>query len=429
MQSPFFGSSCVHIEQHSSPIYERCFGSFNGSDVVPIASATKTLSAAVLMSLVDDGTLSLDDRVGQWLPEWNFGQRALITLRMCFAHTSGLPGGDDAISDDTITLRVAAAQLATLPLQAAPGTEFFYGSVSMHVAGAVCEVASGLSWAQLLAQRIAQPLGMTSTDYYGFGPTPNPRIAGGARTSLADFAKFMNMLRAGGTWNGTQVLSQGAVDTMLLDQTTGTVIASTPHPDQAPYGIGIWLDKQDSQGHTLIASGVGAFGFAGWIDRGRDASGVFFVRYINQQTYPFLRRVIEATEDALVPNGVECLGVGSPACANGTWLNSNSPATAGNLDFEIATSHAPPQALGGLVLGDAAPGGFGVVDLTAFVGPASAFVANMLADGNGRASVAAPLAVGLLGQSFAMQSVWFSGRPCTALGLEASHAVVITVQP
>ena len=110
-RSPFSGSSCISIEQGGTTVYAQCFGTLGSTDVLPIASATKTLSAAVLLSLVDDGTLTLDDPVGQYLPEWNQGQRAQITLRMCFAHTSGLPANDAAISDQSLTLRQAAAQL------------------------------------------------------------------------------------------------------------------------------------------------------------------------------------------------------------------------------------------------------------------------------------------------------------------------------
>jgi len=166
---PVTGSSCVQVDQRGATSYREAAGSFTLQTVVPIASATKTLSAAVLMSLVDDGDLSLDDTVGHWLPEWNNGVRASITLRMCFTHTAGLPSTHPAVGDDSITLRAAAMQLANVPLSYAPGTAFLYGGVSMHVAGAVCEVAAGQSWNQLFQQRIATPLGMTATDHGAFG--------------------------------------------------------------------------------------------------------------------------------------------------------------------------------------------------------------------------------------------------------------------
>jgi CubicO group peptidase (beta-lactamase class C family) len=407
----------------------QAFGSFTLQEVVPIASATKTLSAAVLMSLVDSNVLSLDDRVGQYLPEWNVGSRALITLRMCFTHSSGLPNSHPAISDNTITLRQAAQTLATVPLQGVPGAAFAYGGVSMHIAGAVCEVAAGQSWAQLFQQRVAGPLQMTTTDYFAFGPTLNPRIAGGARCNARDYAALVDMLRGGGVWNGVTVLSPASVATILTDQTSMLPIINSPHPTNAPYGIGIWLDRRDSLGRTLLASGVGAFGFTGWVDLAHDASGVLLVRNQNANVIPYVARIWAECDAALLPPGVACVGTGSPACAAGTWLNSSQRAKAGNLDFAVLAARAPVGLPGALVLGDPLPTGRPLFDLSAFVGPQFDLVAGLVADANGRAQVAAPLAATLAGATFGLQSVWLSPNPCLQLGLQASHAIRVDVLP
>lgn len=426
---PLTGSNGVRVDQRGTTLYQQFVGSAALPTVVPIASATKTLSAAVLMSLVDSGVLALDQTVGQWLPEWNVGARANITLRMCFTHTAGLPSSHPAISDDTIPLRTAAMQLANVPLAYLPGSGFLYGGVSMHVAGAVCEVASGLSWAQLFTQRIAAPLGMTATDYAAFGPTPNPRIAGGARSDITDFAAFVDMLRARGTRNGVQVLMPASVDTMLTDQTSWLPILETPHPDGAPYGIGMWLERRDSLGRTTLGHAAGAFGCIGWVDRAHDASGVFLTRSSNQQTFPFVKEIWSACDDALVPDGVTCLGSGSPPCANGAWLNGNTAARAGEVDFALLGARAPANALGGLLLGDPLPGGLPVADVGLFVGPTAAIFATVLADAVGRARLPASLATVPAGVVVGLQLVWLSSDPCTALGLQASHAVQLAILP
>jgi CubicO group peptidase (beta-lactamase class C family) len=427
--APAFGSNAVRLEQPAGLVYEQSFGVFSPTTQVAIASATKTLSAAVLMSLVDSGVLTLDDRVGQWLPEWNSGAKAAITLRMCFTHTSGMQASDPVVMDDTITLRQAAAQIATMPLQYVPGTHFDYGSLSMHVAGAVCEVAAGQSWANLFAQRIAGPLQLVATDYQGFGPTANPRIDGGARSTLRDYARFCAMLRDDGRWNGAQILSATSVDTMLTAQTVGLPILGTPHPYSAPYGIGIWIDRRDSQGRTEFATGAGAFGFAGWIDRAHDLSGTFAIAYLNQISYPYLERIFAAIDAAMLPAGLGCVGVPTPACAAPVWLNATLPATAGNPDFALRCDRAPAGLPGALLLGDPLPLGTPLFDLSAFVGPQLDVVAGLVADAEGRARIAAPLTAVPAGLTFGLQSVWLSPSPCTQLGLQASHAVRIDVLP
>ena len=428
-QFPNAGNSCVRIEQRGLALYEEAFGSFTVQEVVPIASATKTLSAAVLLSLADSGLLSLDDRVGQYLPEWNTGLKALITLRMCFTHTSGLPADDPAVGSNTLTLRQAAMQLAGAQLQSVPGTTFVYGGVSMHVAGAVCEVVSGQSWNQLFTQRIAVPLQLMNTDYGAFGTASNPRIAGGARSDLRDFARFVDMLRNDGVWNGTTVLSAQSVAAMLSDQTSGLVIGSTPHPDSAPYGVGIWIERQDSQGNTLLAEAAGAFGFIGWVDRAHDASGVFLTQFFNQTTFPFVRRIFDECDAVLQPDGVACRGVATPACADDVWLNGTSGAQAANVDFEILCNPAPSGAPGLIVLGSPLPFGVLVADLVAFVGLQQAVAVPMVADASGNARLAAPLSPALAGASFDVQSVWLTPNPCTLMNLQASHALTIVVAP
>jgi CubicO group peptidase (beta-lactamase class C family) len=428
-QFPLQGSSCLRVDQRGSTVYEQAFGSFTLQEVVPIASASKTLSAVVLMSLCDSGVVSLDDRVGLYLPEWNTGLRAQITLRMCFTHTAGLPGNHPAIGDNSITLRAAAQQLATVPLEYVPGTRFSYGGVSMHVAGAVCEVASGQSWSQLFTQRVATPLQFTATDYFAFGVTLNPRIAGGVRSNLRDFAVLCDMLRDDGSWNGVAVLSPASADELLRAQTVGIPILNTPHPEAAPYGIGIWVDRRDSLGRTRFASGIGAFGFTGWVDRDHDASGAFLVRYLNQQTYPYVLRIWAALDDTLLPDGVGCVGTGSPVCAAGTWLNGDSATNAGNVDFAVRAARAPANAPGVLLLGDPAPVGLPFVDLVGHVGPSFTVASSWLADADGRATLAAPLAAALVGSGFGLQSVWLSPAGCAQLGLQASHALRLDVLP
>lgn len=425
---PATGSSCVQVDQRGVLQYRAAAGSYTLQTVVPIASATKTLSAAVLMSLVDSGLLSLNDTVGQWLPEWNTGARAAITLRMCFTHTAGLPAASPAVGDDTITLRTAAMQIANVPLQYAPGSGFLYGGVSMHVAGAVCEVAAGQSWNQLFQQRIATPLGMTATDFGAFGSTANPRIAGGARSNLADFAAFVDMLRNRGTRNGVQVLTPASVDEMLLAQTVGVPVIETPHPDNAPYGIGTWIERRDAQGHTLLAEAAGAFGFIGWVDRAHDASGVFLVRNSNDQTFPYMKRIWAACDDALFPDGVTCVGAPSPACTTGAWLGGSIAARTGAPEFAFVMSRAPTNGFGALLLGDVVPGGAVVGDLALFVGPVPAFLGTMVADADGRARLSVPLIGVPAGLVVGLQAAWLAG-PCTALGIQTSHGVALNVLP
>ena len=283
--TPLDGASLLVVKDGLT-IYEQCFGKYKPDTVVSIASSSKWLSAATIMTLVDEGKLSLDDPVSKYLPKFT-GKKGEITIRQLLSHTSGLPGEDPAINSFRITLREAADQIAEAPLLADPGKEFRYGGVSMQVGGAIAEIVSGKSWADLFQEKIAKPCEMRNTSYGRFGLNPNPRIAGGASSTMNDYRNFLTMILNEGAFKGKQVLSKEAVREMEKDQTRGaeqksaTLMRLTAG---SKYGLGEWLDRKDENGQGIEISSPGAFGFRPWIDRESKLLGVFVVEIRDLRT-------------------------------------------------------------------------------------------------------------------------------------------------
>ncbi len=278
--NPQIPGAALRLAKGEQVLYERYFGTYSASTVVPIASASKLLSAASVMTLVDAGVLDLDAPVSAALPAFS-GAKGGMTLRQMFSHTSGLPGGLDypVLADKTITLAQAVDQIACcIPLAAAPGSQFAYGGLSMQVAGRIAEVADGQLWDVLFAQRLAGPLGLTHTDYDGFGPTDNPRIAGGARSSLDDYGRLLEMLIGKGWFRGARVLSRTAVAELWQDQTFGAPIAFAPAGFEGlRYGLGAWRNQVTPQGEALRVSSPGALGFTPWLDLDLGVYGIFML--------------------------------------------------------------------------------------------------------------------------------------------------------
>lgn len=265
---PLQGAS-LRVVKDSVVVYEQAFGAYTTSTSPPIASASKWLSAAVIMSLVEDGLIDLDEPVSTYLPQFT-GLKGTMTVRQMFSHTSGLPGDHNCRDNHTITLANCVDQIALVSLQAAPGALFDYGGVSMHVAGRVAEVVSGQSWAQLFEDRIRAPLGLTNTYYFNATPDLNPSMAGGARSTLGDYGKFLAMILADGNAGGVQVLTPASVHEMQIDQTAGAAGANP-----RGYGLGEWRDIVDNQDNATQLSSAGAFGFVPWIDTERNYYAVF----------------------------------------------------------------------------------------------------------------------------------------------------------
>lgn len=91
-------SGCASAQTTQAGAYDfnKRFGPYDVDRVVPIASASKWLSAGVIMSLVADRKLSLDDRVGKFFPDIP-GKKAEITVGQLFSHTSGITGAEPCI--------------------------------------------------------------------------------------------------------------------------------------------------------------------------------------------------------------------------------------------------------------------------------------------------------------------------------------------
>lgn len=283
-------------------LQELYAGTYQPNTIRVLASASKWLSAVVIMSLVDDGLMSLDDPVSRYFPQDYTGQKGTITVRQMFSHTSGLPGDETSgvLTSDTISLQQAAQLIATNNLIAAPGEVFCYGGLSMQLAGACAEVASGQSWSNLFELRVKRPLGLTATTY---GNTPNPRIAGGASSTLYEYATVLQMLLQHGFWGTNRVLSSNSVYLMQQDQTAGALIQCSPYTKYGyggtRYGIGEWREELRPDGSAYQIGSGGAFGFAPWLDLDRNIAGVFMVVNLMEKVFPGVQQIKAAVRDAV----------------------------------------------------------------------------------------------------------------------------------
>jgi CubicO group peptidase (beta-lactamase class C family) len=359
-------------------LHELYSGTFNPNTLRPLASASKWLSAVVIMSLVDDGLMSLDDPASLYFPAHYSGQKGTMTIRQMFSHTSGLPGTheDWVLSADDITLQQAAQFIATNNLVAAPGAVLCYGGLSMHLAGACSEIASGQSWSDLVEQRLKQPLSLTATTY---GNTTNPRIAGGASSTLYEYATVLQMLLNHGLWGTNRVLSSNAVHVMLQDQTDGAQILCSPYQQyglgETRYGIGAWLEEVAPGGSAYQIGSGGAFGFAPWIDTQRNVAGVFMVVNLMENVFPGVQQIKAAVRTAADTTpchhpphlAIQSAGANTNLItlhgARGrrytlessgdltTWTNPfDLPGTNGFWEIPLATTNAPRQFLRAKVL-------------------------------------------------------------------------------
>lgn len=331
------GPVAVMFTQHGATIYEGGVGGTVHSRV-GTASCSKWLAAATLVALQDRGLLDLDDSVGKYLPSFT-GPKAAITIRQCLSHTSGLPSESGYEGDRTLTLAAAVDSIGlNVRLVRAPGTRFCYGGVSFQIAGRIAEVVTGKLWNDVFTEYIGGPCEMVNSGYVG----SNPPVAGGCRSSAADYTNFLLMFQAGGTFKGRRVLSESGVREMMTSNTQGIEIDCANESRSADhYGLGLWLAAFNPEtGLPSVVSHFGLNGFRTWIDFCRGLTGAFAV-YDTPDDSLYSRNTYQSVRD-----GVERVVPDTCAVAAGVEQRAS--------DREAATAFANvPDVLPNPVAGDA----------------------------------------------------------------------------
>lgn len=187
-------------------------------DPMRIASVAKAFSGAVALSLVDAGVLSLDDTIGQRLPDLPVRWHA-VTLRQLLQHTSGLPDftANEAFRRAFVqSLQVAPPPAALLefvadePLHFAPGTRYLYSNSDNIAVGLMMQAATGTSYEDALQVQVAQPLGLARTSLPAGPEMPAPFFHGydldddGAPEDVSELAA------AGWAWASGGIISTPA---------------------------------------------------------------------------------------------------------------------------------------------------------------------------------------------------------------------------
>ena len=139
--------------------------------VWPIRSVTKSYTVSLILQLADEGKLSLDDTLGKYVHGVTNGDQ--ITL-LELANMSS--GNADYVNEAFVTeWQASPEKIFTLdelnsfalaqPAQFAPGTEYVYTNADINLLGGVIEKVTGKSYAEVLQERILDPLGQTGTSY------------------------------------------------------------------------------------------------------------------------------------------------------------------------------------------------------------------------------------------------------------------------
>ena len=254
---------------------------FTAKTPAPIAGAGNWMTAALVMTFVDEGKLSLDDKVTQYIPLFGKYMKGYITIRNCLTNTTGIK------TDQSVTSVLAKQKFETLEdmcnsyaskhdIATNPGTEFFYSNLGPNIVARVLEVVSKKSFDRLMRERITGPLKMRGTSFTNEdGGAINP--SGGARSTANDYISFLEMLLNKGVFGDKRILSEKAVEEMEKVQFAGLPVKSAPLVLlKAHYALGAYITDANTAGTSVMIS-PNMLGTTAFIDKCRNYAAILIV--------------------------------------------------------------------------------------------------------------------------------------------------------
>ncbi len=246
-----------------------------------IGSVSKSFVAIAILQLVEEGQLDLHKPVIAYLPWLKVESKyAPFTTHHLLSHTSGLSGVP-------LLMRVAATTLRT---GFEPGTRFVYCNIGYDLLGFILEAIDKRSFAELMRQRVLDPLGMTSSSpiisneirervalgYWPLKPDrpfprrgklgeapwlESPEAAGSIAATSGDMGNYLRMLLQRGAAAKARVLAEKTFDSFIKP-----VIKEPFRGEDASYAYGLWVS--DTDGRTLLrhTGGMVAFSSAMYAD-------------------------------------------------------------------------------------------------------------------------------------------------------------------
>jgi len=259
-------NAVVLVLKGDSIVYKKELGDFNSKTVAPIASCGKWLTAALVMQFVEEGKISLDDKVANYLPVFEKYNKNYITIRHCLSHYTG-------IKNETVVGKVIGARryktleeevdaFAAREIRVNAGEDFSYGGIGLNIAARVLEVVSKKKFEQLAKQKLFTPLGMRKTSFAESDMMRATNPSEGAVSNADDYMHFLQMLLNKGIYQGKRILSEASIKQLRTIHSKPQDMKFVPKGAEGfDYALGAWVvEKNGTLGTALACPGL----FGSW---------------------------------------------------------------------------------------------------------------------------------------------------------------------
>lgn len=214
----------IIVLHRGTVVYERYFGVLTPEGQHGAMSVTKTFVGTLAALLVAEGALDPQRKVADYVPELAESAFGSATVRQLMDMTTGIRFSEDYANPQAEVWAHAAAGnplpkpadyqgprsyyefLVTVKPEGKHGDAFHYRTANTDALGWVLARVSGKNLAELLSDRIWKRLGAEQDAYMSVDSSGTPFAGGGLNTGLRDLARFGEMVRNNGRYNGQQIL-------------------------------------------------------------------------------------------------------------------------------------------------------------------------------------------------------------------------------
>jgi len=226
------------ILRNGHVIAECSFGSYRLDVWRATHSLCKSITGLAIGFLIDEGRLSLDDRVVK-IFEGRGGPLTPITKKgITVGHLLSMTSGIAFNEAGSVTDEDWVDSILTSSLKYEPGREFYYNSMNSYLLSAIVRQITGKGLVEYLSPRLFEPLGITGI-HWETCPKGIEKGGWGLYIRPEDAAKIGQLLLQGGRWNGKQLISESWV----INSTTPKV--TTPEDiGDFDYGYHIWTGRK-----------------------------------------------------------------------------------------------------------------------------------------------------------------------------------------
>lgn len=279
-------SGTVLVYDHGKTILHKAYGwqdagkkiANTRQGIYQIYSVTKPFTSTMILMLVEQGKLSLDDKLSKFYPK-AYGADS-ITIRHLLSHQSGLFEYTRLQDTAAMTIPRFLSLMEKQPLDFTPGTQWSYSNSGYWFLGLIIEKITGTTYEKAVTRFIFQPLGMTHSGFDYNKLQHRDRSTGYASYEDGEYKRAETYAApgpyaAGDIWSNTAdlLLFHQAMQTNKLISAGMTTRAYTPLARQ--YGLG-WMTDSIA-GKLVVKHSGGAAGFRSYLVRIPEDDGCVIV--------------------------------------------------------------------------------------------------------------------------------------------------------